>query len=253
MAFLYQFLLRLSFGLAAAMALTDSRLVTSGYYRNNLYVLLGLDVLASLVAWSAPVEAALPFWPAVVAAGLCYVGAVMWLYNLHRPGTLTLGLLGGVSLVAAWLAVPQPTGASSTVRTLFQLDPFAGGFLLGTTMAAMLLGHWYLNTPGMKLDPLKRLLKLMAAAVVIRMAFAAVALAVHFANDGTLTPTQISLVTLRWLAGLVGPAVLAWMSWKTLLIPNTQSATGILYVGVIGVFLGEMTAALLSGELGFPL
>ena len=53
MAILTQFLLRLSFGLALGMALTSPRQVTSGYYRNHLYVLLGLNVLATMVALAA--------------------------------------------------------------------------------------------------------------------------------------------------------------------------------------------------------
>jgi hypothetical protein len=43
------------------------------------------------------------------------------------------------------------------------------------------------------------------------------------------------------------------MAWRTLEVPNTQSATGILYVAVIGVFVGELAAALLSAESAFPL
>jgi hypothetical protein len=43
------------------------------------------------------------------------------------------------------------------------------------------------------------------------------------------------------------------MAWQTLKIPNTQSATGILYVAVIAVFLGELTAQLLSGRMVFLL
>ena len=54
MAILNQFVLRLAFGLALGMALTDARQVTSGYYRNHLYVLLGLLVLATMVALGAP-------------------------------------------------------------------------------------------------------------------------------------------------------------------------------------------------------
>ncbi len=42
------------------------------------------------------------------------------------------------------------------------------------------------------------------------------------------------------------------MSWQTLKIPNTQSATGILYVAVIVTFLGELVAHLLSQELPYP-
>jgi len=43
------------------------------------------------------------------------------------------------------------------------------------------------------------------------------------------------------------------MAWQTLKIPNTQSATGILYVGVMTTFLGELTAQLLSQDAAFPL
>ena len=42
------------------------------------------------------------------------------------------------------------------------------------------------------------------------------------------------------------------MTWKTLAIPNTQSATGILYVGIIAAFLGELTSQLRSAGTVFP-
>ena len=59
--------------------------------------------------------------------------------------------------------------------------------------------------------------------------------------DGTAT----ALLSLRWLAGLIGLPVLLVMSRKTLDIPNTQSATGILYVACLAAILGELTAQLL--------
>ena len=43
-----QFLLRLAFGLAACMATVSPRLVSSGYFRNHLYVTLGLAAMAAL-------------------------------------------------------------------------------------------------------------------------------------------------------------------------------------------------------------
>ena len=54
MPILIQFLLRASFGLAAAMAITPRCKVTSGFYRNHLYVILGMCVLATLAALSLP-------------------------------------------------------------------------------------------------------------------------------------------------------------------------------------------------------
>jgi len=68
MTILWQFVLRLAFGTSLAMACTPSKLVASGYYRNNLYVLLGLNSLASLVAWAGPSDQPLPLWPPLVAA-----------------------------------------------------------------------------------------------------------------------------------------------------------------------------------------
>jgi hypothetical protein len=60
-------------------------------------------------------------------------------------------------------------------------------------------------------------------------------------------------ILLRWLAGILGAAGLTVMAWKTSLIPNTQSATGILYVGVIATFIGELVSLLLSSSTAYPL
>ena len=40
------------------------------------------------------------------------------------------------------------------------------------------------------------------------------------------------------------------MAWKTLKVPNTQAATGILYVAVIVTFLGELTSLLMAAQAG---
>jgi hypothetical protein len=239
----------MSFGLALAMALTPARLVTSGYYRNNLYVLLGMNVLASLIAWNL----GLPLWPPVVAAILSYVGAVCWLYEKPRPGTISLVLIAIVTLVGAWTAEPVAASDSLSQQILTWLDPVGGGLVLGVTMAAMLLGHWYLNAPGMKLAPLERLVLLMAVAIALRAAESGCGLALEIVTQPSISFTHQWMIALRWLAGLGGAAIVTVLAWQTLKIPNTQSATGILYVGVIVTFLGELTAQLLSGESAFPL
>jgi len=80
------------------MAITSPRLVSSGFYRNHLYVMLGLSTLAALVAWgSSPLIAGL----AVGAAVISYIGAVCWLYEAKRAGVVMLWLVAACSLVAA--------------------------------------------------------------------------------------------------------------------------------------------------------
>ncbi len=242
MAILTQFIFRLSFGLALGMALTSPRAVTSGYYRNHLYVLLGLNVLAAMVAiTSGQFQVA----PASVAAVLSYAGAVLWLYEKPRAGIAVLAILSAVCLWGAWAATNWQHVDTLLRGMLMAADVLSSGLLLGITMAAMFLGHWYLNSPTMAIAPLERLVVMMGGAAAIRGLVEAGILANYFAQ---LTPSsgQLLFIALRWLSGIVGPLVLAVMTYKTLKIPNTQSATGILYVGVIGTFLGELTSLLLN-------
>ena len=128
------------------------------------------------------------------------------------------------------------------------------GFLLGMTMAAMLLGHWYLNTPTMELAPLRRLILAMGRGRrSSRQSSLRSGSGANWSTQQDISTPVVAVSLLRWSFGLVGVAALAWMAWETLKIPNTQSATGILYVAVIGTFVGETMALLLSAESLFPL
>ncbi len=260
MLVLTQFALRLTFGLALAMGLTSTKKVTSGYFRNHSYVLLGLCVLATLAAFGDKTRLAL--WPPLAAAALSYLCAVVWLYEKPAAGLLLLWAIAAVSLVGCWLdqplpvattAAPQISGSDTLAgQILWHLDPLTGGLVLGSTIAAMFLGHWYLNTPTMEIGPLEKLLALMAVSIICRAIVSGLGLAFEFNSTGIAT-TQWFMLALRWLAGIIGTAVLTWMAWQTLKIPNTQSATGILYVAVITTFIGELSSLLLSASTAFPL
>jgi hypothetical protein len=265
------------------MAITSPRLVSSGFFRNHLYVTLGLSAFAAMVSHAAAPDA---FWYAVGAAVASYVGSVCWLYEKHRAGKIAILVTALFSLAAiehvcpsvanvkqeqayldTYLPSVQPgitfeeadnllsrgrqilfvSGALSVVSNI------SSSLLLGFTMAAMFLGHWYLNSPTMELAPLRRLLVAMGGAVALQAVVSAAGLACELRYSHELSTPWLLFILLRWSFGLVGVAALAWMAWLTLKIPNTQSATGILYVAVIGVFVGELTAALLSADSAFPL
>jgi len=255
---LVQFVYRLAFGMAAAMAVTSPRQVTSGYYRNNLYVLLGMSVLVALAAFAGVVDPALlPKWPAVAAAILSYIGAACWLYEKPRAGIAVLVAIAVLTLIGALHATPVAVAETTTNPAAWQAlayaDTVAAGLLLGITMAAMLLGHWYLNAPGMQMQPLVRLTAWLGAAVALRTVVSAVGLWGFWSSGGSLEPAEQIMLALRWLAGMGGTAVLVVMTWSTLKIPNTQAATGMLYVAVITTFLGELVGQLLSSGKAYPL
>jgi hypothetical protein len=260
---LTQFVFRLTFGVSLSMSVTSPRLVTSGFYRVHLWVLMGLNTFAALAVYaSRDLYAQIGDWRIVLGlaigvAVVSYVGSVLWLYEQRIAGQIALYLVAIASLTAAALATPwlQAAGErlTSTEMSLGFCDIISGGLLLGSTLSAMLLGHWYLNTPGMQLDPLKRLVSLMAGAIVARAMLAAVGTALYVASGSELPSAFWIFVALRWLAGLVGTLGLAGLTWQTLKVPNTQSATGILYAAVICAFIGELTSQLLSADTLYPL
>jgi hypothetical protein len=250
MYLLAQFLLRLALGLAFGMAITSSRQVTSGYFRNHLYVTLGLSTLAALTLAKLGNSAAMGL--AIATAILSFVGAACWLYESPRAGKAALCLISACGLASAVIAQHSDT-PSITHPTLSAIATTTSGLVLGLVFAAMLLGHWYLNAPGMSLAPLRRLLAAAAAAVIIQAIVSAVGTATAWSAQTELSSAWLLFVALRWSFGICGVLALLWMAWRTLEIPNTQSATGILYVAVIGVFVGELTAALLSAESAVPL
>src|SRR5690606_31814802 len=96
---------------------------------------------------------------------LSYVGSVVWLYEKRRAGISLLILVAMAAVIGALAINGRPTklpaedaapvaAEPSMADSLQMLQPITSGLLLGTTMAAMLLGHWYLNAPGMELAPL---------------------------------------------------------------------------------------------------
>ena len=248
MAILFEFLMRLAFGLALAMLLTSPVKVTAGFFRNHLYVVLGLAFLAFLVVFGSVAGGV-----ALGAALLSYVGSVCYLYQSIRSGRVVLGLVSLSTLVGVLLGTPQlvdSVSLSPLALVLWLSDGPTSGLLLGVTLGAMLLGHWYLNTPSMQMAPLRRLLALMVAALFLRMLVCGIGLGATCMEGPIPAPW---FVVLRWVTGLAAPIVMAWMVERTLRIPNTQSATGILYVAAVTVFTGELMSQLLSVTTTYPL
>lgn len=237
MTLLVDFLCRFAWGLAAALVLTPPRLVPAGFFRVNLLVVLGLATFAALLAGSA-----LPawFWPLPAAAAVAaWLGSIAWYAERARGGLMFCAACAGLLAAATVLVGP--------VALLPAATRMLSGLVVGLTVHAMLLGHWYLNAPGMRVDALRRMIDvaLAAWAAVLVVALGSVLRTGAVPWQG-LEPTALALLALRWLAGLVGLPALLVLSRKTLDIPNTQSATGILYVACLAAIVGELTAQLLA-------
>ena len=246
MTLLIDFLCRFGWGLSVALVLTPAALVPAGFFRVNMLVVLGLATFAALLSgqtlpafgWLLPAAAAVTAWMASIA----------WFAERPRQGII-LCVVTALLLAAATAFVQVATDENTAGGWGNVGNALLSGLVTGLTVHAMLLGHWYLNAPGMRVDVLRRMIDVAFAAWAAQLVVAA-AVAMMPAGPAAAGasggPTTMALVSLRWLAGLAGLPVLLCLSRKTLDIPNTQSATGILYVACLAAILGELTAQLLS-------
>jgi hypothetical protein len=248
---LADFAIRLAFGLAASILLIPWRSVPLPFYRTQAYVILGLLVLAALNVASAGAQTS-PLVVIVTAAISAYCSAVAWGLGLPNFGRAAAGI--AVLAAGGWLAA----ASESAGHGLWAVNLFArvtSGFLLGATLTAMLLGHYYLTAPAMTVEPLKRIVSLTAWGLGARCAIASIALATAHAGSFGVGPlpsdsaTRILLVV-RWGMGFVAAGISIYLTWKTAEIRSTQSATGILYITMIFVCFGELTSLVLAAREG---
>ena len=147
----------------------------------------------------------------------------------------TVALVGGAAELASW-----PTWLAA-------LGLIAGMVLLGGVTTGMLLGHWYLNQPGLKPWALGRLTDatLIGIAVAIVLGLVSTGKLANASTEGAVLGIpgfgeSFSLVFfLSWLtiAGLT--AVVVWAARRCVKIKSIQSATGLYYVALLTAGVSE--------------
>ncbi|MCM3877886.1 MAG: hypothetical protein NEA02_15880 [Thermoanaerobaculia bacterium] len=137
-----------------------------------------------------------------------------------------------------------------------------GALLFGAVYCAMNVGHWYLVSASLPFGLLVRATEAFAVLAAIRATYAVVALGV-VARGSTgeggealayiLDPMRDGFFFWsRVLWGLVAPLALAPFVVKTARMKSNQAATGLLYVGLVFVLVGELLASYLTLRSGLP-
>lgn len=249
------FCLRLACGVSAMLAVLSPRQVENGFFCRRLYLVLGLAVVVLLSRIAEGPGGNTVWYLALLTAVGSYVGTVFWLLQWQRAGRAMLLLLTTVTVAGVVLTADAPPSGVPAVAWLAWAAPLAAAAVMGAIVVAMLLGHAYLVAPNMSLEPLKRMLLVLAAALLVRGTLAAWAAALLWSRAGSVaqapTPVPFGLLfAVRLIAGIAAPLVLVALTWQTVKIRSTQSATGILYAAVAMIFLGELTAQLLAPSTG---
>jgi hypothetical protein len=207
-------------------------------------------------------------YPWIRAGSFVFLGATLP-YNFavlreDKKLSLVAGLvasaIGLALLILVAMYVSLPTwGVAAAASSLI-----AGTLAVGLVVLAMTLGHWYLVTPRLPREPLEELTLLLVAAIGLQTVLLVVNvfIPVREAPDpsaflGSTALGQNPAFWLRIAIGLLFPAALGYMSYVSSKgYPANEnammSATGLLYIAVGAVLVGEVLARGLLFLTGKP-
>ncbi|HEX9943201.1 MAG TPA: hypothetical protein VGG03_14370 [Thermoanaerobaculia bacterium] len=241
-----------------------------GYFQMNALVVLGLLGIAAAVVALHPFHpfgdqpaAGVTALAAALAGSFLYYAAIWreswdlcrWPLTLAAAGSAAALLLAGPHVVSPHVPLPHRGG-------LLAAALLASALLLGWSLITMLLGHWYLVAPKLTFRHLTVFCWVLLGVVVLRLLSVGATLAMAAGVNELVEPHPLRVLTslggqgiffwFRLLWGLAIPLALAIMALHCARQRSNQSATGILYVLVVGAFIGEITGYYLSVTTGVP-
>ncbi len=264
----------LAWGGLFALAIPPFFNVERGFYKSSAAVYLaasittaiGLGLLALRGGASAGPGAA-SLWTAAALWTLSSVAVAVYLYTLWtengllRSRAYALGLAVGLIALIANVTLLMPPGFGAVAAVAYALTAITSALVLGLVSGAMLFGHWYLIDLDMPVDYLRTYIRILGIVLVADLIALGLAIglpailgsagAAAAVND--LFASHLGLLAVRLILGPVATIVLVWMCWQTLKIPQTMAATGLLYIAVMSVLVGEMLGRFILFRTAIPL
>jgi hypothetical protein len=202
---------------------------------------------------SAGTMASMSHWTLGLLAGLvlyAFMSAVGTDVARRVVGAVTV-LSGVMALVRAAQGLGVPPGGGATA--LMTLLP--GALLCGAALGGMLLGHWYLISPGLSFRPLRRAIYAVFLALGVQTVILVIALATaSAAARGEVIGQRYGVFF--WLliigGGLVFTAAVNALTLYFARIRANQPATAMLYVVIITVLMGVVPSHLVYFASGVP-
>lgn len=248
-ASLYAATLQFAVGSLFAAVVSDAGgLVTPGFLRQaSVAALLGALLAWSLTGRGAPGESG-----TALALLLLVLGYTVLSFSGRRTWRLRLGwlglLAGGAAVVLAAGARPSP----SLGPLLTGVASVASAVALGTSVMALVLGHWYLVTPRLSAVPLRRLCDLAILSLVALTGFALWYVlerpaATTFGPDSAIFRWSGFVAVTLFPIGITIAARICCQEWPR--GRAIQAATGLLYITAAMVLAGALAGnmVLLTG------
>jgi hypothetical protein len=244
------FLILLAGGIMLAAAVSDPQQVTLNWLRLCGILALAMAGLSTFFLYrrGEPVPLATALANACVFAAIA--GQLAFVQLAFRR----------TQQILAWLAffLSVKVAAAADYTPADPLVAYASSLgiaaMCGLALMDMLLGHAYLTASKMTIAPFTRLNAFLAGTLIWRtiLAVGVTMLIAHFHPIYMLWGQHGLFILTRWLVGLCVPAVFVYMAHDCIRRRSTQSATGILYVAGVLIFIGEIVALYLVRATGLP-
>jgi hypothetical protein len=260
---------QLAVGGVAGLAVPPFAVLDRGFYRSSAGIFLGfalvflagkgaLVVRGGTLAGFDAVE--LAAWTAFTATLALYVASLWRDSNALRARSFASALLLGLVALAISALQFRVGPWFGPAAILYPMAFVTGALVLGAVATGMLLGHWYLIDLGLSIEPLQRLLRYFVTVLVVQLAVAAVTVLLIglTSGEGAATVARLwqehrPLLAMRLVLGPVAALGVAWMIHRTLRIPQTMAATGLFYIAILAVLVGEMLGRLILFRTSLPL
>jgi hypothetical protein len=246
------FLILLAGGIMLAAAISDPKQVTLLWLRLAGIIALSLAGLAMFFLLRRDGPRLPKQWVATGITIACILAQLAFVQIAWRATQRAFALLAYIAAVAGGVLIIPRFASASDAAIALSLAGVAA--MCGLVLMDMLLGHAYLTAAEMSMKPFVRLNASLAIATLLRLLCATAGVYAL----GALHPVRmlwgihgLFMIT-RWLVGLAVPIVFIYMAHDCIRRRATQSATGILYVCGILIFIGEMIALPLVCDTGLP-
>lgn len=190
----------------------------------------------------------LPLGPSIKIFAFLWLILFLWLTALYwnkEKINVTLVVLLVLNGVMVYVHLYSQWIAFHPVEILVSLW---GGLIVSACFYAMNLGHFYLNVHGLNINHLKNAVGAFVLLLVVRVIWDIFCLALKGVVDNGeeirlghfLLTTDGILLGVALFFGAVFPLAGCGFAFGTLKVKNTQATTGILYVMLTAVLLGDL-------------
>ncbi len=256
---------QLAVGGLVALAVPPFAVLERGFYKSSATVFLG----CALVYLGGAVDLALggrvaigrgelALWAVFAAAQGLYLVSLWGDRGRLRARAFSAALLLGLIALSASANRYRVGALLSPAGVLYPLAFLTGALALGAVATGMLLGHWYLIDLGLSIEPMRRLFRYFVRVLIVHLTVLAITvllttLAPTTAAAGNLLREHGTLVAARFLLGPLAALGLGYLIHRTLQIPQTMAATGLFYIAILFVLVGELLGRLILFRTSLPL